>query len=134
MNLPCRKTTLQDALQEVPQLLESCASNWFDGGHAQDLGHRSGVRVFRLVCKHISKISLQAVHGYHLTVSVNPSKTEPVLDVVGFLKNSHLKHLHVDVLAPDGERNISGLVVLEVPLLSWQQSTHCEHAWLVKQI
>lgn len=102
MSLSIGKTTLQDALQEVPQLLEACALHWFVD-ESVALNRRSGVRNLRLVCKHTSIIALQAVRGYHLTVSAEPSITEPLLDVARLLKSADLKHLKLDIMAPAGE-------------------------------
>lgn len=100
MSLPNQTTTLQDVLEEVPQLLEACASLWIE--ESPDLGYRPGFRSLRLVCKHTSQLTLRAVRSYRLTVSPQPSATEALLGVARQLNSAHLEHLHLAIIAPSG--------------------------------
>lgn len=82
-----RLPSLVEIMQEVPQLLNSCADT-------------IGVKILRLVCKPAKTMAQQAIRGYSLKLAHQPSTTEPLLAVATLLKGTMLRQLRVEVGIP----------------------------------
>lgn len=79
-----------DALQQVPQLLETCVDS-------------CGLKTLRQVCKPAGSTAIQAVQGYWMKVSSQSSETEPLRKVAKLLEHSRLHHLSVEILVEAGK-------------------------------
>lgn len=82
------RTYFQDALQEVPQLLQVCSAS----------GKRR--RNLRLVCRALRSSALDSVQSYRANLPRKPSDTEPLQDVAMLLQHTRLRHLQVDLIVP----------------------------------
>lgn len=96
--------TLQDALNQVPQLLLTCVSHSF-----------IGLRGMRLVCKDTAAntSAIKEATRYCIKLSSQPSLCEPLPQVAKLLEHCHLESLRVEVLVQTGRIRLNILLQVQ---------------------
>lgn len=81
--------SFQDTLHEVPQLLRACVEGC------------GTVKSIRALCKLASTLAMHHVRKYCVKLSLDPSESEPLVEVAKFLSQTQLQHLSVEISIPD---------------------------------